>query len=62
MMIHEDADLIGIIHFGGRNTNRSFPVGVLAAFLKVIMQELLFDLKPRKPPKVRLCGVKCVPD
>lgn len=51
MMIHEDADLIGIIHFGGRNTTRSFPVGVLAAFLKVIMQELLFDLKPRKTPK-----------
>lgn len=51
MMIHEDAELIGIIHFGGRNTNRSFPVGVLAAFLKVIMQELLFDLKPRKTPK-----------
>ena len=34
MMIHEDADLIGIIHFGGRNTNRSFPVGGIGSVLK----------------------------
>lgn len=31
----------GIIHFGGSNTIRLFPVWMLAAFFNVVMQELL---------------------
>lgn len=33
--------MMGIIHFSGRNSIRLFPVWLLAAFLNVVMQELL---------------------